>query len=1221
MMPRYRVQSLFLVPVSLFLAALLFGYALRQLSTGTSDGLILAAPLGFGWIAPLIWGRRAVVPILMGSILAAALSSGPPELVLAAVALATVDTCLGWCYSRVRTFPDGLNRIRDLLQLSGISGFAALARALTVYVLAVSLGLESPKSIAFATFGLAWFFNLLIASIVLVPFGRWHITWTVARIGELILILSILAAMTLFLFSTPNGLSYTFASAVGMVVAKTWLGLRFHIRGMGLHRTIWFALFSGYLVRTGTLENVLPLARDPDFCCEFTLVLCLLLFVELTVAAMASDRMIEAEVNKVLNAQLISRNIELERLSAADRGQKAFLDSVLNHMPAGVMIVGQDGTMLWRNQRHRTLWGEATSQSLDPNGLKKGLAAGTKELPVPFENWPIVKAITAGVVTEGFEARIHPTSHRAIDLSISAAPVHDPAGHLLGAVSILHDMSDRKAAMRQLREKEERLRFALKSARMIAYEWKIPTQILQASESIPTWIGLETATIDTLTDLIKVVHPNDVSILRESIDKLVLGGKECECEFRVPSDSGMLWVQCRGRRLIEDDGKLTDRVAGILIDVSDRRRSEERLRMLESAVVHARDAVVILEPEPNRTPGRCVLYANDAFCEMTGYVAEELLGRSLHLLRGPDSDPNTLELLRDALDHVEPFKGELLNYHRNGTTFWVELSVVPVPDSNGQCAHWVMIQRDISDRKKTELILQHNQAMLADAQRIAHIGSWESIPQTGECRWSAEKFRIFGYEPGEIEPTAELHRSAIHPDDREKVDRSSSEMGQHDYPYSLNFRIVRPTGEIRFITEEYCGDFDAAGKPVRFWGVTQDETEKRQSQEQLFQAQKMELIGQMAGGIAHDFNNLLTGIIGNLHLARLPEHDPNQKHVDTALRAANRAADLTKKLLGFARKNQLFASTICVADVVSEVVSFIVRTFDPRVRVLSTISEEHRILADSTLVSQVLLNLCLNARDAMPHGGRLEILSETVTVPENGFEHRESSAGEFIRLVVEDTGHGMAPEILARVFEPFFTTKPIGQGTGLGLAMVHGIMTQHRGWVEVRSEVGRGTRFDLYLPRSADHLPIPKKPPSGSRPIVNEARLENTPMPISTSRQTILIVDDETMIRDIGRAVLEAAGFDVLEAEDGEVALETFRVRSQEIDLVVLDLTMPKLSGQDTFHAMAEIDPHVRILFSSGYSAESLIGTEGAIGLLPKPYRPQILLETVRRALAHPSAV
>lgn len=384
MMPRYRVQSVFLVPVSLFLAALLFGYALRQLSTGISDGLILAAPLGFGWIAPLIWGRRAVVPILMGSILAAALSSGPPELVLAAVALATVDTGLGWCYSRVRTFPDGLNRIRDLLQLSGISGFAALARALTVYVLAVSLGLESPKSIAFATFGLAWFFNLLIASIVLVPFGRWHITWTVARIGELILILSILAAMTLFLFSTPNGLSYTFASAVGMVVAKTWLGLRFHIRGMGLHRTIWFALFSGYLVRTGTLENVLPLARDPDFCCEFTLVLCLLLFVELTVAAMASDRMFEAEVNKVLNAQLISRNIELERLSAADRGQKAFLDSVLNHMPAG----GHDRRARW----HVALAQSAASLTLGrghiavfrPERFEKRLSSGNKRASGSF---------------------------------------------------------------------------------------------------------------------------------------------------------------------------------------------------------------------------------------------------------------------------------------------------------------------------------------------------------------------------------------------------------------------------------------------------------------------------------------------------------------------------------------------------------------------------------------------------------------------------------------------------------------------------------------------------------------------------------------------------------------------------------------------------------------------------------------------------------------------
>ncbi len=1213
MMLRKRVWPHLLVPTAIFAAALLFGYGLLGISTSLADGLILAAPLGLGWIAALVWGRGALLPFLAGSILASLLSTAPPELIWATIALASVDAGLGWAYSRRRTFPDGLNRIRDLLSIAYVSLAAATARGVIVVALALYLRLDAPFVLGFAAAGLSAFANLVLSATVLGLLGRWRISWSLARRAELILLLGILGVLTYFVFDSAgsNGTPGFFSIAVGLMGLQTWLALRFHPRGIALHRGIWLAMCLLFLTMGVDVESVLPLVRDPMYCGRYSFVLALLLFIELTIAAIASDRMIEAETNAVLTAELRERNAELERLATADRGQKAFLDSVLSQMPAGVMIVGLDGGILWRNQRHRNLWNDTTPHGVGLKDLNRSRISATKEQSVPFESWPIVKAITEGVVTEGFEARILSASGAHLDVSVSASPVRDPDGQLLGAVSILLDMSERKAALRQLREKEERLRFALNSARMIAYEWSIFTQVIQCSEPLSQWMGLGSNSIGTLNDLLKVAHPNDLPGLRGAIGKLLDGGQECECEFRVPSAGGMLWVQCRGRRLVDDEGKLTDRIAGIIIDVSERRRSEERLRMLESAVVHARDAVVILESERNTGPGRCVLYANDAFCEITGYAADELRGRSLHFLRGPESDSATLERLRVALDSGDPFKGELLNYRRDGSKFWVEISVVPVPDAGGQCAHWVMIQRDIGERKRSELVLQRSEAMLADAQRIAHIGSWEYLPPTDECRWSAEKFRIFGYDPDRTTASLQLYLAAVHPDDRAKVDAASSDAGRLGYPYCLDFRIVRPDGEIRFITEEYYADFDAAGHALRFWGVTQDDTEKRRSQEQLFQAQKMELIGQMAGGIAHDFNNLLTGIIGNLHLADIPEHDPNRKHVVTALRAANRAADLTKKLLGFARKNQLILEAIRVGEIVSEVVNFIGRTFDPRVRVVAEIRDDLPIVADATLISQVLLNLCLNAKDAMPDGGRIEIRSAAVEFAEST-GHPDSRAGEYVRLTVEDTGHGMSPAHLARVFEPFFTTKPVDQGTGLGLAMVHGILTQHRGWVEVHSELGRGTRFDLYLPRAVERAPAARTSPAAP----DDTVLENTPLPSVVRLQTILLVDDETMIRDIGRTVLESAGYAVLEAAEGEEAIRLFRRDPGAIDLVVLDLTMPNLSGQDTYRALAEIDPRVRVLFSSGYSADSLVGTEGALGMLPKPYRPQILLETVRNALS-----
>ena len=1207
-----------LVPLGIFVAAFFLGSGLLGLAVGLPDGLILAAPLGLGWVAPLVWGRRALLPFIAGSLLASLLAAPLPGLIVATLVLSAGDAGLGWAYSRRRSFPDGLNRIRDLLAFTAASSVAGLARGLIVFVAAIAFGIDSPGNLCFAAVGVGVFSNLALGVVTLGFTGQWRIGWTRLRALELIGLLATLGGLTIYMFATDGSSRFEnfFPMAVVLMGLQTWLALRFHIWGIAIHRALWLALCIAFAIRGVQLETVLPLASDPLYCSGYLFILVLLLFIQLTIGAIASDRVIEFEANAALTAELIARNGELVRLAAADRDQKAFLDTVLNQMPAGVMIVGLDGGILWRNQRHRDLWNDTTPQGVGLKDLQRHRISATKEQSVPYESWPIVKAITSGVVTEGFEARILSAQGGMIDVSISASPVRDPAGQLIGAVSILLDMGERKAAIRLLREKEERLRFALSSARMIAYEWCIHTQIIQTSEPLAQWLGVETTAVSTLGEVLKVVHPNDVQYVRDAIRALIGAGKECECEFRVPGAGGMLWVQCRGRRLVDDDGKLTDRVAGIIIDVSDRRRSEARLRLVESAVVHARDAVVILESEPNAAPGRCVLYANDAFCEITGYGVEELRGRSLHFLRGPESDSATLERMREALDKGEPFKGELLNYRRDGSTFWVEISVVPVPDSMGQCAHWVMIQRDIGDRKRSELVLQRSEAMLSDAQRIAHFGSWEYLPPTGECRWSAEKFRIFGLDPGRTVASVELYLAAVHPDDREKVNRASREAQQLDYPYSLEFRILRPSGEIRYITEEYHADFDSSGAPLRYWGVTKDDTEKRQSQEQLFQAQKMELIGQMAGGIAHDFNNLLTGIIGNLHLARIPDSDPNRMHVATALSAANRAAELTKKLLGFARKNQLVLQTIRVGDVVTEVVNFVSRTFDPRVTVSAVPGEDQLILADATLISQVLLNLCLNARDAMPHGGSIRIRTGAVALAASA-DDPAAPAGEFVRLSIADTGEGMGPEVLARLFEPFFTTKPVGQGTGLGLAMVHGIMTQHRGWVEVQSEPGRGTRFDLFLPRSTELIPAARNTPAIDPDAASETVLDCTPMPVGLLR-TILLVDDEPMIRDIGRAVLEAAGFAVLEAGDGEEAIELFVRHSANIDLVVLDLTMPKLSGQDTFRALEEIDPRVRILFSSGYSSDSLEGTEGAFGLLPKPYRPQTLLETIRSVLAMP---
>jgi two-component system cell cycle sensor histidine kinase/response regulator CckA len=636
-----------------------------------------------------------------------------------------------------------------------------------------------------------------------------------------------------------------------------------------------------------------------------------------------------------------------------------------------------------------------------------------------------------------------------------------------------------------------------------------------------------------------------------------------------------------------------------------------RLDLMESAVVHARDAVIVLEAEPTGGPGRSVLYVNEAFTRMTGYTADEVVGRSLHFLRGPKSCPVTLARIKDALDTDSPLQVDLLNYRKDGAEVWVELSLVPVRDGSGRCRHWVMIQRDASDRKRAAEALTHSEELLRGMFETAAAGV--SVTDARGVFVSANPaFAAMLGRPVE-EVVGRSPKEFTHPDDwalqlplwREVL------AGGRD-GYQLRKRYVRPDGGIVWTELSIAVVRGPGGEFVRGIGVSVDMTDRRRLEEQLRHVQKMEAIGQMAGGIAHDFNNLLTGVIGNLALVALPPGDPNADLIGAAERAANRAAELTRKLLGYARKNQLVVAPVRVGDFVREVVDILGRTFDPRIRIVTDLATPDLVLADAALVNQAVLNLCLNARDAMPEGGTLTIRAATVQIGEEEAARRpDARPGVFVLLSVADTGHGMTAEVRSRIYEPFFTTKPVGQGTGLGLPMVHGIVQQHNGWVECETAPGRGTRFELYLPR-ATAATVPVQRPIDRR-IATPAPDVTTPPPAGS--RTVLLVDDEDMIRCLGRSVLEQAGYRVLEAHDGADAVDLFRREYKHIDLVILDLTMPRLSGRDAFRSMTAIVPDARVLFSSGYSSDDLSDVTGAVGLLAKPYRPQDLVSAVRQAL------
>ncbi len=410
---------------------------------------------------------------------------------------------------------------------------------------------------------------------------------------------------------------------------------------------------------------------------------------------------------------------------------------------------------------------------------------------------------------------------------------------------------------------------------------------------------------------------------------------------------------------------------------------------------------------------------------------------------------------------------------------------------------------------------------------------------------------------------------------------------------------------------------DGPGEPDnsgRVWTV-RDLTSQRTLEEGLRQSQKMDAVGQLAGGVAHDFNNLLTGILGNLALVELElgpvAQQPARDKLRSAIKAGERAAELVRQLLGFSRRSPLSLSSCDANNVVTEINDILSATFAPGIRIeMDLTSMPWRVMADVNMLSQVLMNMAFNAKDAMPAGGTLRLSTGNHFISEEEAERTgEAKPGQFLRLSVEDDGTGISREILPRIFEPFFTTKPPGKGTGLGLATSFGIIKQLGGWIEVRSTPGQGTRFDIYLPRDTTPAPItsaPVLPPSGFR--------ANPDHP-----ETILVVDDEDLVRQVSATLFAKLGYHVCIATDGDECLRVFAEGKDKIDLVLMDLTMPNLSGKETFRLLRQRYDPVPVLICSGdlldlESFSEECGTRPE-GFVRKPYRLEELAGLVRRTL------
>ena len=523
-------------------------------------------------------------------------------------------------------------------------------------------------------------------------------------------------------------------------------------------------------------------------------------------------------------------------------------------------------------------------------------------------------------------------------------------------------------------------------------------------------------------------------------------------------------------------------------------------------------------------------------------------------------------------------------------------------------ARTASLMKEVEERRRAEETLSEVTRRLQLAMASAHLGIWDWDIRNDRVIWDDKMCELYGVDSDAGPAGIDEWENRLHPDDREMVAGALEAALRGEREYALEHRVLHPDGTLKYIKVNGMVMRDADGQAVRMIGLNQDISEQKALEDQLRQAQKMEAIGQFAGGIAHDFNNILTAIFGFASLVQLKmaETDPLRFNIDQVLAAAERAAGLTQSLLTFSRKQVLNLRPVNLNEVINKVDKFVGRIIGEDIKLQLVHKVDDLVVsADSGQVEQVLLNLATNARDAMPQGGIFSIVTERVEIDKEYIDfYGFGSPGAYARMVVSDSGTGMDAATKKRIFDPFFTTKDVGKGTGLGLSIVYGIVKQHKGFINVYSEPGRGTTFSIYLPLAKGEL---------------LAKAEQTMMQYPAGgSETILMAEDDAVVRELSKTVLTEFGYQVIEAVNGEDALQKFLEHRDSIQLLLLDIVMPKKNGKELYDDIKKTGSEVKVLFLSGYPAEVISNTglmEDGSNLIMKPVHPQDLLRRIREEL------
>ena len=897
---------------------------------------------------------------------------------------------------------------------------------------------------------------------------------------------------------------------------------------------------------------------------------------------------------------------ELEQRKSALREQKDFAESLVLNSSLPTFVIDPEHRILIWNKACEELTGV---KGADLVGTSKHWSAFYQEkrptladviVDGNFEVLPLLHMksershlLEAGWHCEGWYERICGSRRYVL---LDAAPIYNDKGEMVAAIQTVRDFTDPKQAEIDLERSRDFYLTLFENFPALIWRSGIDARCDYFNR---TWLEFTGRTQEQeIGDGWSLgVHPEDLDLCLATYLDAFRARTPFQMEYRLRRHDGVYrWVVDMGRPFHDLGGNFAGYI-GTCYDVTEREEAAKKILKLSRVIEQSPNCVLIA------TLTGTIEYVNPRVMEATGYTVEELVGENVKLLVAPGAALAIERALHDVVNQGKEWRGEMPALRKEGGILWEQVTISPIKTLEGKVTHFVCTKEDITQRKHVEFSLLESEERYRQLFENNPHPMWAyDLKTLAFLAVNHAAVRHYGY-------SREEFLAMTVNDIVLGADGLAGGAGTDAPPF---LRHLKRDGSVILV--------ESSSHLLRFAEVeaevvlAHDVTEKVRAQEeklalehQLTQSQKMEAVGTLTGGIAHDFNNILTAIIGYATMMEyeLEEDAPLRRNVGEILRASERASNLTRSLLAYSRKQVANPAPVGLNSIIGNVEILLRRLIPENIEFVSHPAlEELSIMADSGQVEQVVMNLVVNARDAMQDGGTLRIGTERAVLDRDFIAaHGYGSVGSYALMTVADSGVGMDEKTRDRIFEPFFTTKAPGKGTGLGLAMVYGIVKQHSGFINCYSEPGHGTLFRIYLPLI--DAPVQKDP----SPLVQPPR---------GGEETILLVEDDAVIREMIGELLEDFGYVVIKAVDGEDAVRRFKEAPSVVQMVILDVIMPKMNGKDACLAISALSPDVKVLFMSGYTADII--TDSLIKGNPdrfvsKPIKINELLGKVRTLL------